>query len=64
MQVLQLLNRYLDLIHLDARLTDGPALFDLEYIGVDACLCPVQCDRKAWATQKTVLLSQAWQPWP
>lgn len=52
MQVLELLNRHLDLIHLDARLDDGPSLFDLGYIVVDACLCPVQCDRKLWANQK------------
>ena len=51
MQVMYLLLQHLDVIRLEARLTDGPALFDLGYIVIDACLCPVECDRKTWDHQ-------------
>lgn len=52
MQVLDLLEQHLDLIHLDARLDSGPAFCDLGYTVVDTVLCPIEVDRKVWAHQK------------
>lgn len=51
-EVMMLLLQHLNVIHFDERLQDGPPLFDLGYIVIDACVCPVQCDRKTWHSQK------------
>lgn len=51
-QMMDVLLAHLDVIHLEARLDDGPALFNLGYIVLDAVLCPVEVDRKVWANQK------------
>lgn len=50
--VMRLLNQYLDLIHWEHRLDDGPPLFDLGYVIVDATLCPIEVNRKNWHQQK------------